>query len=123
MQAESSDDWTSSIFSAYGITIMLVLLLIGLFVYKRISARKQAQAVPNLRGRTPAQSSDRNYPASARVQALEPSPLVERRQPPMEGVQVWEKPAEPELAVYGAYRIDQEVSKLIVGKPHRMDVM
>src|SRR5882724_96169 len=121
MQAESSGDWTSSIFSFYGITTLLVLLLVGLFVYKRISARKQARAVPNLRGRT--QSSEKKYLASARVQALEPSPLVERRQPPMEGVQVWEKPVEPETAIFGAYRIDQEVSKLIVGKPHRMDVM
>src|SRR5882724_11138057 len=121
MQAESSGDWTSSIFSFYGITTLLVLLLVGLFVYKRISARKQAKAVPNLRGRT--QSSEKKYLASARVQALEPSPLVERRQPPLAGVQVWEKPVEPETAIYGAYRIDQEVSKLIVGKPHRMDVM
>jgi len=123
IQAESSDDWTSSVFSTYGITIMLVLLLIGLFAYKRISARKQAQAEPNPRGRTRTQSPDKNYLAPARVQALEPSPLTERRQPPMEGVQVWEKPVEPETATYGAYRIDQEVSKLIVGKPHRMDVM
>ena len=121
MQAESSGDWTSSIFSFYGITTMLVLLLVGLIVYQRISARKKAKAVPNLRGRT--QSSEKKYLASARAQALEPSPLVERRQPPMEGVQVWEKPVEPETAIFGAYRIDQEVSKLIVGKPHRMDVM
>jgi len=121
MQAESSGDWTSSIFSFYGITAMLVLLLVGLFVYQRISARKKAKAAPNLRGRT--QSSEKKYLASARVQALEPSPLVERRQPAIEGAQVWEKPVEPETAIYGAYRIDQEVSKLIVGKPHRMDVM
>src|SRR5207247_1107278 len=26
-------------------------------------------------------------------------------------------------SAYGAYRIDQEVGKLIMGKPHRMDVM
>ncbi|HEY0349080.1 MAG TPA: HEAT repeat domain-containing protein, partial [Pyrinomonadaceae bacterium] len=124
MQAESSDDWTSSIFSTYGITIMLVLLLVGLFVYKRISARKDAQEFANLRGRKRRQSSDKNYLAPARIEALEPSMLPERRQQQqLAGVQVWEKPVEPETAIYGAYRIDQEVSKLIVGKPHRMDVM
>ncbi len=124
MQAESSDDWTSSIFSTYGITIMLVLLLVGLFVYKRIRARKDAQEFANLRGRKRTQSSDKNYLAPARVEALEPSLLPERRQQQqLAGVQVWEKPVEPETAIYGAYRIDQEVSKLIVGKPHRMDVM
>src|SRR5262249_25427120 len=30
---------------------------------------------------------------------------------------------EPETSVFGAYRIDQEVAKLVIGKPHRMDVM
>ena len=49
--------------------------------------------------------------------------MVEKRQPVIEGAQVWERPVEPEAAVYGAYRIDQEVGKLIVGKPHRIDVM
>src|SRR5437588_11834 len=123
IQAESSDDWTSSIFSTYGITIMLVLLLVGLFVYKRIRAKKEAQEFANLRGRKRSQSPDKNYLAAARVQSLEPSLLPERRQQQSESAQVWEKPVEPEAAVYGAYRIDQEVSKLIVGKPHRMDVM
>ena len=26
-------------------------------------------------------------------------------------------------SAFGAYRIDQEVGKLVLGKPHRMDVM
>src|SRR5439155_1905723 len=42
-----------------------------------------------------------------------------------ERVQLWEKPqpAELEASAYGAYRVDQEVGKLVLGKPHRMDVM
>ena len=36
MQAEPSEDWASSIFSIYGLTFMLVVLLVGLFVYKQI---------------------------------------------------------------------------------------
>src|SRR5260370_13547501 len=39
------------------------------------------------------------------------------------GAGVWENPAEVEAEIFGAYRIDQEVSKLALGKPHRMDVM
>src|SRR6185436_8528079 len=30
---------------------------------------------------------------------------------------------EEERSAFGAYRIDQEVGKLVLGKPHRMDVM
>ncbi|HSP62654.1 MAG TPA: hypothetical protein VLQ90_06710, partial [Pyrinomonadaceae bacterium] len=39
----SSDDWGSSIFSTYGVTIFLVLLLIGLFVFKRVRAAQHAR--------------------------------------------------------------------------------
>src|SRR3989440_2989160 len=122
MQAEPSEDWASSIFSGYGITFMLVLVVIGLFVYKWIRVVKEAKELAQPRGRRRTASSA-NYPGGTRAQPLEPSPMPDRRQQPMEGVQVWERPVEPETAVYGAYRIDQEVSKLIVGKPHRMDVM
>ena len=122
MQAEPSEDWASSIFSGYGITIMLALFLIGLFVYKRLQARKEAQEFAQSRGRRRTPSSA-NYPDGTRAEDLEPSPMPERRQPVLDGVQVWERPVEPEPEVYGAYRVDQEVSKLVVGKPHRMDVM
>ena len=123
MQAEPPEDWASSIFSIYGLTFMLVVLLVGLFVYKQIRAAKKGQEFVERRSRTRTQSPEANYPASTRVQGLEPSPMVEKRQPVIEGAQVWERPVEPEAAVYGAYRIDQEVGKLIVGKPHRIDVM
>src|SRR2546421_479000 len=122
MQAEPSEDWASSIFSGYGITFMLVLVVIGLFVYKWIRVVKEAKELAQPRGRRRTASSA-NYPGGTRAQPLEPSPMPDRRQQPMEGVQVWERPVEPEPEVYGAYRVDQEVSKLVVGKPHRMDVM
>jgi HEAT repeat protein len=122
MQAESSNSGIS-FFWTYAITLMLVLFLVGLFVYKLIRATKEAQEFSNARGRKRAQSSNRKYIEPTPVQPFEPSPRLERRQQPMEGAQVWEKPVEPEPEVYGAYRVDQEVSKLIVGKPHRMDVM
>ncbi|MFN2578453.1 MAG: HEAT repeat domain-containing protein [Pyrinomonadaceae bacterium] len=121
MQAESSGDWSSALW--YGTTIILVLLLIGLLYYRRLRSVREIEELAQSRNRKRTSSSDENYLASTRAQAFEPSPMQERRQPQMEGVQVWEKPVEPEPEVYGAYRIDQEVSKLVVGKPHRMDVM
>jgi HEAT repeat protein len=41
----------------------------------------------------------------------------------MEGAQYWEKRSEPAAEVFGPYRIDQEVSQLALGKPHRTDVI
>ena len=121
-EASSDDSW---LFSTWGITIILVLMLVGLIVYKKTRASKERIDVAKpvkAPGRTV--RSESTLPMSAREPA-EPAAFVERRAPVIEGVQQWEKPhpVEVEPSVYGAYRIDQEVGKLVVGKPHRMDVM
>jgi HEAT repeat protein len=123
IQAATSDDW--SFFSPYVITPIMVLMLVGLIVYKKTRPSKEwidvAEPV-KARGRTVRPES--TLPTSVRGPA-EPAAFVERRAPAIEGAQQWEKPhpVEVEPSVYGAYRIDQEVGKLVVGKAHRMDVM
>ena len=119
----SSDDWSSTIFSTYGVTIFLVLLLVGLFVFKKVRAGQHSRdliAKPIVR------------PARRQNSAVMPSELPrdprsnESRVRSPEGVQPWEKPMPTESeasSAYGAYRVDQEVGKLVLGKPHRMDVM
>ena len=121
-EATSDDSW---FFSPYTITIVLVLMLVGLIVYKKTRHSKDWTEVAEpvkAPGRTVRFES--TLPTSARG-SVEPAAFVERRAPAIEGVQQWEKPhpVEVEPSVYGAYRIDQEVGKLVVGKPHRMDVM
>src|SRR4029077_15271259 len=37
----SSDDFFSTIFSTYGITLLLLLLLVGLIVFKKIRAKQE----------------------------------------------------------------------------------
>jgi HEAT repeat protein len=106
------------------VTIIGVLLLVGLYIYRKKTKANQWEDVsepvksPVRPARPEAAQSNNRTPA-------EPTHLAERRAPVIEGAQVWEKPAlvEAEPSVYGAYRIDQEVGKLILGKPHRMDVM
>jgi HEAT repeat protein len=121
-EATSDESW---LFSPYTITIVLVLMLVGLIVYKKTHPSKEwidvAEPV-KAPGRMVRPES--TLPGPARL-PNEPAPFVERRTPALEGVQPWEKPhpADVEPSVYGAYRIDQEVGKLVVGKPHRMDVM
>jgi HEAT repeat protein len=151
IQSEAANEG-SSFLPAYAITLLLVVALIGLFVYKRIrSTRKGMPADPRKPARveradayaaTAAEqaaesataSSDRRKPFDRRLefevsrQANERRPATDRRKPadrrhPLEGVKFWEKPAEPTATVYGAYRIDQEVSKLATGKAHRTEVI
>jgi HEAT repeat protein len=155
VQAEPAREGLSSLLSAYTITFLLVIVLIGLFVYKRVrSKRANAPADGRNRARVDraeagtsavhqaveSASSDRR-PANERRKVsdrrLEPEPArqvgdrrpaSDRRKPfdrrfQLEGAQYWEKPAEPAAAVYGAYRIDQEVGQLALGKPHRTEVI
>lgn len=124
IQEESSESWFSTIFSTYGITLLLIGVLTALFLYKRYNAKKQAEEAKAAGGRSSRNQSDaKNYLAPQDSLPTEPSMLPERRTQTVEGAQVWERPAEVEASAFGAYRIDQEVSKLVVGKPHRMDVM
>ena len=43
IQEESSDGWFSTVFSTYGITVMLIALLTALILYKRYNAKKDAE--------------------------------------------------------------------------------
>jgi len=129
LQGAAADD-SSFISSPYTVTIILVLLLVGLIVYKKRSAHgkwSDVTAEP-VKSPTPTVRAEPPPLTNASVRS-EPATLAERRAAPrtpvIEGAQVWEKPhpVEAEPSVYGAYRVDQEVGKLVLGKPHRMDVM
>lgn len=120
MQEATDDSWMSTIFSTYGITVLLVLVLGALFVYKKIQKRREEAEFVEVR-------SSRTRKQPEEIEDFIPAPVVasaanERRpnpteQPPSERV------AEPAIPAFGAYRIDQEVGKLVLGKPHRSDVM
>jgi HEAT repeat protein len=119
----SSDDWSSTIFSTYGVAIFLVVLLVGFFVLKKVRAAQNAKELAASRssGRT---SRSQNTLATSSELPRDPrsnESLVRSPAAP----QPWEKaqPIESEASAYGAYRVDQEVGKLVLGKPHRMDVM
>ena len=121
MQDASADDSSSGIFSTYGFVMLLLVVLAGLIIYKRIRSRKQAEDFEEVeapsRGRN--QQVAKKYPSPA-VSANEHSVVENSRD--VESAQPWEK-SEAETNVYGAYRVDQEVAKLVAGKTHHMDVM
>jgi HEAT repeat protein len=116
-----SDGGLPSMLSTYGIVIILVAGLVGLLVYKKVrnkqKARKVAAATPHRRN-----SRGEQTPSVASA-PREPSMIEERRIQTLQPAQQWEKPGEVQALAFGAYRIDQEVGKLVLGKPHRMDVM
>ena len=122
IQEATDDSWTSSIFSTYGITILLVAVLGALFVYKKIQKRKEAQEYADahpVRKRVQPEEMEFSAPAPAASSAA----ASERRAHASEPFPAPEKVNEPAIPAFGAYRVDQEVGKLVLGKPHRSDVM
>lgn len=115
----------SSIFATYAITTILVLVLVGLIVFKRVRSAKGAREFAASKAYERTHGVDVTYREAARLAPIEPAPLNERRANALESAQVWDRPqpVDSEPSVFGAYRIDQEVGKLVLGKPHRMDVM
>ena len=122
-QEASDDGLLSSIFSTYGITVILILMLVGLVVFKKVRAKREGRQMTTARSQGRNSRSDNNYSPANAPTPREPVMLEERRAQPLQPAQQWEKPGEVQASVYGAYRIDQEVGKLVLGKPHRMDVM
>jgi HEAT repeat protein len=124
MQEATDDSWTSSIFSTYGITVLLVVVLGSLFVYKKIQKRREAQEFADanpVKSRTQPEEFEFNAPSPA--PAVASAGVSDRRSRPSEPPTAPEKVAEPAIPAFGAYRVDQEVGKLVLGKPHRSDVM
>ena len=119
----SSDDLFSTIFSTYGITVVLLLVLVGLIVFKKIRAKKEAAEFESAKQQTRTSRLATRSSTAPEAEPREPI-MADERRARVEAVQQWENPQPAsEASVYGAYRIDQEVGRLVLGKPHRMDVM
>ena len=119
----SSDDLFSTIFSTYGITVVLLLVLVGLIVFKKIRAKKEAAEFESAKQQTRTSRLATRSSTAPEAEPREPI-MTDERRARVEAVQQLENPhSASEASVYGAYRIDQEVGRLVLGKPHRMDVM
>jgi len=122
-EASSQDGgFFSMLFSGYGISVLLVLILIGLIIARKIRAGREGwenvEEQPKKNFTRP-----KNEPATGpRNQMRRAEDQLEMSSKPT--VEHWENPVQTNLdSGFGAYRVDQEVWKLIFGKPHRMDVL
>src|SRR5260370_29127805 len=90
LQETSADD--SSIFSTYGITIILVLFLVCLVVFKKVLAAKETRELATSKAYERTHGVKVTYRAASQVSTPDPVGLDERRSQALERVQVWEKP-------------------------------
>lgn len=121
VQAEE-DGFLSSVFSGTSVLIVFALGLFGLLVSQKIRSKEKTVVEAPAPGREDewarVDSTDHgNQIPSQDSQSLVRAADVQRRQP------VARMPVAGPVSLYGAYRIDQEVGKLLLGQPHRIDVL
>ncbi len=121
------DGWMASVFSGTSVLIVFSLGLFGLLVSRKLRSRAEV-AAPSEGATVNAETEDladqevmpttnrQSAPANTSLARINPSPNGSSQSP------VVRLPAGP-TSLYGAYRIDQEVSKLIFGQTHRIDVL
>ena len=119
----SQDDWFTTYFvEGYGflgifVIAVIALIFVGILRWGRAPDPSTAKAGPRVQLKTqPAEIDAEPHPATAAI--ARETEFKERRATPRE-------PASPDYShqSFGAYRIDQEVGKLVLGKAHRMDVL
>lgn len=133
----TGDDWTSYIFSTTGLVILVaiaaLLLLVALMRRRRkvsVSTRKTENVpaeLPNLaplpKGdmeASPRNAKQVNYAMTGKGEVTLTSTSNNQGLQKVESrVSVANAPVE----VFGAFRVDQEVTKLVLGEAHRMDVL
>src|SRR5258705_336919 len=100
--AEAADDsWTSYVFSTYGITVLLIVVLGALFVYKKIQKRREQQEFEDVHpAKTRMQQEEIEYNAPA--PAVASAGVSERRAHANEPFPAPEKVAEPAIPAFGA---------------------
>jgi HEAT repeat protein len=124
-QAIPESSWSSTVFSGPGVIGMVGLGLVGLFIIRRRSASTVEDVVVQ-------QASSATEVVVTQAQA----PEQEKVMPPVHGEQLqslMKSNLTRDIAVpgshayagslFGGYRVDQEVGKLVLGQPHRMDVL
>ena len=123
------EGWMASVFSGTSVLIVFSLGLFGLLVSRKLRSREDAVVVAenpavndefheSAAGDSEGMTSPNGHGAVANTSLarVELGSNGSSRSP------VVRAPAGP-TALYGAYRIDQEVGKLILGQAHRIDVL
>ena len=118
----------SLMFSGPSVAFVVILAIVAIFVVRRFRSKKGAtQTRAGTTDHEDAVSVKRSEVADPNARAKESNPAMARGSRAIPSSK--ERKSEVRQAVtapvslYGAYRIDQEVGKLVAGQSHRMDVL
>ena len=127
LQPEDEGFFTS-VFSSTAVIVIMVLGICGLIVSRRLRSRWSSRNEHGSRRKPTQVEAEDKKP----VQSLQPAPQFaepesQSRTPQANAIASRSTGSHMTVAtpdsLYGEYRIDQEVGKLVLGQPHRMDVL
>ncbi len=117
----------ASIFSATGVVVVIGLGLFGLLVSRKLRSRQTSESTTQVVGTEDSEwVDDQTVEGKLRVQPEETGLVKSGGGSSLTGGtsrQIARPTVAGPTSLFGAYRIDQEVGKLVVGQPHRMDVL
>jgi len=121
------ESFVASIFSATSVFVVMALGLFGLLVSRKMRSRQAAQKADVVLDEDPDWAEDEGMEGTARPGEAAGTALVKSNGAAVASGSRRSAVHMPAVAgptsLFGAYRIDQEVGKLILGQPHRMDVL
>lgn len=119
------DGVVASLFSTTSVLVILALAIFSMLVLRRVRSRR-ATANPTHQGRDYSPEKEVVKENQANAESQSTALVRSNRSLPANGASR-KATARPTVttpaSLYGAYRIDQEVGKLVLGLAHRMDVL
>lgn len=124
------DGLLASVFSGTSVFVVISLGLFGLLVSRKLRSRQALGETPSLSQKAGLAESDAadgssgnpgNSPRAEKNMSL--ARVGESAATNGTSRSVARMPVAGPTSLYGAYRIDQEVGKLLLGQPHRIDVL
>ncbi|HEY6805538.1 MAG TPA: HEAT repeat domain-containing protein [Pyrinomonadaceae bacterium] len=130
--AAEGDGFLSSMFSGTSMVVILVLAIVGLLVFRKFRSKNTGSMTVVDEG-----DADRMDADFGKVEVVDDHPkakpvntgLIKQNRalpanaPTRERTPAVRSVATAPASLFGAYRIDQEVGKLVLGQAHRMDVL
>jgi HEAT repeat protein len=114
----------STLFSGTSLLVVAGLGIVGLLVVRRFKGQKASAKDRIISAEEAADEAvaeeEWQQPANT---AMVRSNSASSNQPARERKELVKPPVNAPPSLYGAYRVDQEVGKLVLGQPHRMDVL
>ncbi len=117
------DDWFTAYFiEGYGFLVVFIVGIVSLLVWRKLRAKPAADP---FMAKAPTRAKATPQPKQADSEPRKAAPVSSAKESEAKARTPATRETSPDYAqsAFGAYRIDQEVGKLVLGKAHRMDVL